>query len=387
MKQEAFDELLNRNLAGKATDFEKQLLDAYYDRLSVSNSPFASAEEDDALRSEILLRIQSRMHKGKVVSMRKNIRRLMLAAAVFTGLLATGYFWFLQSKRNEHKPEVASRQKGEDILPGKAGAMLELANGQTVLLDTMQNGTVLIQDNLRIVKQDGAIRYEAIGAGTAALASLTNTISTPTGRKWNLQLPDGSRVWLNSESAITYPLTFTGTERKVKMRGEAYFDVVHNDRLPFRVQAGTLIVHDLGTAFNVSAYPDEKRQHITLVTGLARAELSKSGKSAVLNIKPGQQVVASNDSTLRLNKEVNVEDVIAWKNGQFKFSEGTIEEVMSAAARWYGITVTYEAPVKEHFVLNLSRDLPLSALLEILENTGSVRFEVSGKQVRVFAVK
>jgi ferric-dicitrate binding protein FerR (iron transport regulator) len=265
--------------------------------------------------------------------------------------------------------------------------MLQLANGQSILLDTMQNGTVIIQENLRIVKEDGKLRYEATDAASAALASLTNTISTPVGRKWNLQLPDGSTVWLNSESAITYPLAFNGTERKVQMSGEAYFDIVHNDRAPFRVQAGTMLIEDLGTAFNVNAYTDNAKQYVTLVEGLAQVRSSNTGVTNIIDLKPGQQAEASIEGKISLNREVNVEDVIAWKNGQFKFSEGTINEVMSAAARWYGLTVTYEGSIKEHFVLNLSRDLPLSALLEILESTGSVRFEISGKQVKVIAVQ
>jgi hypothetical protein len=387
MQQEDFEELLSRNLSGKATDFEKQLLDAYYERLSVSESPFTSQEEEEAVKAEILDRIRSRMNEGKVISINKKPWRLLMAAAIFIGLLATGYFWFLQPTPNESQNELANVGNEGEILPGRAGAILQLANGQSLLLDTMQNGAVILQENLRIIKEDGKIRYEAVQAGGATLASLTNTVSTPTGRKWNLQLPDGSSVWLNSESAITYPLAFNGTERKVQMSGEAYFDIVHNDRLPFRVQAGSLLIEDLGTAFNVNAYPDNVFQQVTLVEGLAQVKSSKAGATNAIDLKPGQQVEASNEGKLQVNSKVNVEDVIAWKNGQFKFSEGTINEVMSAAARWYGITVTYEGPIKEHFVLNLSRDLPLSALLEILESTGSVRFEVSGKQVKVIAVK
>jgi transmembrane sensor len=387
MQQEDFEELLNRNISGKATDFERQLLDAYYDRLSVSESPFTSKEDEEAVKAEILGRVRARMHEGKVVAINKKPWRLFMAAAIFIGLLATGYFWFLQPKWSENNGEMADKGQGNEILPGRAGAILQLANGQSILLDTMQNGTVIVQENLRIVKEEGKIRYEAVQSGNASLASLTNTVSTPTGRKWNLQLPDGSTVWLNSESAITYPLAFNSTERKVQMSGEAYFDIVHDDRMPFRVQAGSMVVEDMGTAFNINAYPDNARQHVTLAEGRAQVNLANAGVSSLIDLKPGQQAEVTGEGTLILNKAVNVEDIISWKNGQFKFSEGTINEVMTAAARWYGITVTYDGPIKEHFVLNLSRDLPLSALLEILESTGSVRFEVSGKQVKVIAVQ
>lgn len=385
MQKRDFQKLLDKNLSGKATEFEKQVLEAYFDRLSIPGDPFASPDEEEAIKAEILYAVKRRIHGAPVVSITKRPWLLIAAAAVFAGLLAAGYFWYMGQPKEIGGQEMLSK-KGADILPGKDGAILQLANGKSILLDTIQNGTVIIEENLRITKEDGNIRYEPATGSSAELAKLTNTVSTPISRKWSLQLPDGSRVWLNSESSITYPLVFNDQERSVQLSGEAYFDVVHNARAPFKVQAGSLWVEDLGTAFNLNAYANEARKQVTLVTGLVRVKSSPTDAANAIDLVPGQQAELSTNGKLGLKDRVNVEDVVAWKNGLFKFSEGTIDEVMRAAARWYGITVSYEGVIKDHFVLNLSRDLPLSALLEILESTGRVRFEVSGNRVKVIAV-
>ncbi len=388
MEKKNFRQLLDKYLSGEATDFEKQLLDAYYERLSIPVDPFSSAGEENAIKSEILMGVKRRIYAAPVVPLIKRPWVRLAAAAVFVGLLGAGYFWFAGQKRHAESQEIASNKlKAIDIPPSRNGAILKLANGASILLDTMQNGTVITQGNLRITKDEGKIRYEPVKGGPSEFANLTNTISTPKSRKWTLQLPDGSIVWLNSESAITYPLTFNGKERLVEMNGEAYFQVIHNDRVPFRVKAGNVLIEDVGTAFNVQAYEDNKTLKATLVEGSVKVWSAKTGKEGATNLKPGQQIEANSAGILRLNDQVKVDEVIAWKDGKFKFSEGTIDEVMSAAARWYGIDITYEGVIKDHFVLNVSRDLPLSALLEIMESTGRVRFEVNGNHVKAIAVQ
>jgi len=237
--------------------------------------------------------------------------------------------------------------------------MLTLANGTRILLDTVQRGAITSQGNSRVLKtDDGRLAYEPVTKKTTSL--VYNTLSTPRGGQYQLTLPDGSRVWLNAASSITYPTAFTGDERIVSITGEAYIEVVHNKDQPFRVQAGDQLVEDIGTAFNINAYSDEPVIKTTLVAGKVKV----SSGTATRVLSPGQQVQGKG-SMLEMVAGVDVDQVLAWKNGAFSFRNADLPTVMRQLARWYDIEVEYTGPVPAGtFDGEIGRGLTLNQVLQ-----------------------
>lgn len=202
-----------------------------------------------------------------------------------------------------------------------------------------------------------------------------NTMRTPRGGEYRLQLPDGSKVWLNAASSITYPNIFTGDTRSVEITGEAYFEVAKDAARPFKVQAGNMKVEVLGTHFNINAYPGEPVIKTTLLEGAVRIQ------DAVL--KPGQQASLAATGQFRVEDDVETEEVMAWKNGFFQFNDADMPTVMRQLENWYDITVAYEGRVpKRSFGGAIQRSLPLSKVLDILEEN-NVRFKIEGRNITV----
>ena len=282
-----------------------------------------------------------------------SLKRGMAVAAVF--LLAVAGVWLLTRRSSAPPPEVVRK----DVGPGGNKAMLTLANGTRILLDTVQRGAITSQGNSRVLKtDDGRLAYEPVTKKTTSL--VYNTLSTPRGGQYQLTLPDGSRVWLNAASSITYPTAFTGDERIVSITGEAYIEVVHNKDQPFRVQAGDQLVEDIGTAFNINAYSDEPVIKTTLVAGKVKV----SSGTATRVLSPGQQVQGKG-SMLEMVAGVDVDQVLAWKNGAFSFRNADLPTVMRQLARWYDIEVEYTGPVPAGtFDGEIGRGLTLNQVLQ-----------------------
>ena len=282
-----------------------------------------------------------------------SLKRGMAVAAVF--LLAITGVWLLM-RRSSAPPASIVRK---DVGPGGNKATLTLANGTTILLDTAQRGAITSQGNSRVLKMDdGRLAYEPVTKKKES--PVYNTLSTPRGGQYQLTLPDGSRVWLNAASSITYPTAFTGDERTVKISGEAYIEVVHSKDQPFRVQAGDQLLEDIGTAFNINAYSDEPVVSTTLVEG--KIKVSRGKVSRVLS--PGQQVQGKG-STLEIVAGVDVDQVLAWKNGAFSFRNADLPTVMRQLARWYDIEVEYTGAVPAGtFDGEIGRGLTLNQVLQ-----------------------
>lgn len=321
-----------------------QLSDTY--NIPHNNAPLLN----DAAGNEILQAILHTQPKAKV----RNLRPWLAAASVLA-LLATGIYFYRPTKTSV--PPVVHTMK--EVAPGHEGAVLTLANGQHVVLDSLQQGVVAMQAGTQVSLQNGQLTYNAGDSKTVVY----NTIHTPKGRQFSLLLPDGSKVWLNAASSLRYPTAFNGTERKVEVSGEAYFEIAKNASQPFRVAVqGAHVIEVLGTSFNVNAYTDEAQISTTLLEGSVRI-----GKTV---LQPGQQAQSSN-GTITVKDHVNTEQVLAWKNGVFDFNNKDLAEVMRQLARWYNIEVVYEngVPDKE-FVGKLDRSLPLSAVLKAFEDFG-----------------
>jgi hypothetical protein len=282
------------------------------------------------------------------------------AAAIIIIVSVSTYFW-IYNKRSLRPELMQSQRLQRDVLPGKNGAILTLANGMQVVLDSLRNGIVADQKGTQVVLNNGALNYDNQEASSEFVY---NTMSTPKGRQFELVLSDGTHVWLNAASSIRYPSIFTGGERVVTLSGEAYFEVKHDDAHPFKVIAANQVIQDIGTGFNVKAYNDEPQVKTTLVEGSI-----KIGET-VLN-RPGQQLNGNRVVTANIALET------AWRKGAFDFEDTSLREVMRQLARWYDIDVIYEEGVPDDipFTGRISRKTSLQSLLKLLEST-SLNFQL-----------
>ena len=264
--------------------------------------------------------------------------------------------------------------------------MLTLADGTQVTLNEQANGEIAKQAGASITKTaDGQLIYTA-KANPSGKAT-NNTISTPRGGQYQVDLPDGTRVWLNAMSSLTFPTTFKGNRRLVRLKGEGYFEVAKLEKMPFMVVADKQTVLVYGTHFNVNSYADEGSTKTTLLEGsvdVSSVDQQQAPKAIfrIARLKPGQQAEFSNGS-LKV-QPADVEEAVAWKNGKFKFSNENIESLMRKVARWYDVDVEYKGKIsKEGFGGQVSRSRNVSEILEVLQLTRLVHFEIEGRRIIV----
>ncbi len=302
--------------------------------------------------------------------------RRIAAAAAFILLGTSAYFLFIsKAARKNDIVEISNTTPNDIAAPKGTKAMITLSDGRTVLLDSVANGTLAIQGKVNVIKTvDGQINYNG-----SAVAIEYNTLFNPRGSKVQpLTLSDGTKVWLNSESSIRFPIAFMGNERRVEITGEAYFEVTKDGTKKFIVTGNNVTTEVLGTYFNVNTYTDESSIKVTLLEGSVKVI---KGSSLRL-LQPGQQAQVTNE--VKVVNGVDLEEVMAWKNGRFQFEGAGIEEVMRQIARWYDVEVVYEGkPKEQHFRGGISRDVEVSKLLKMLETTTAVHFRIAGKKVIV----
>lgn len=337
----------------------KEIVSNIYSRLTAYYEAETTAMEESN-RQETLIR-------------KATIRNYWWAAAASLLLIGGGAVWLLRP--GQQKTGVIA-QTDTTLAPGGNRAILTLANGQEIILDNQANGRIAVPGGVDVIKADsGAIAY--IGTGNNVQY---HTLSTPRGGQFQLTLPDGSQVWLNSASSIRYPTAFTGTERTVEMTGEGYFEIAPDAAKPFTVKANRLDVHVLGTGFNIMAYADENAIRTTLVSGSVKVE---AGDAATV-LTPGVQASLSREGKTFKTSRPDLAEVLAWKNGQFRFNRTGIRNIMRQVSRWYNVDVSYEGNVDNiEFQGILSRKVTAKALLETLEATGDVHFEINGDHISV----
>lgn len=309
-------------------------------------------------------------------------RRLSLRVAVAAAIIllaGTGAWWFLH--RPYDRPVVAAihSRPVNDVQPGGNKAILTLANGSTIILDSVANGSLAQQGRTAVLKTaNGQLAYTPERTKTTEV--LYNMLTTPKGGQYQLVLPDGSKVWLNAASSIRYPTVFVGRERKVTITGEAYFEIKENAAMPFVVATtnkGEIKV--LGTQFNVNAYDDEPVVKTTLLEGSVLVE--KDAAKALL--RPRQQAQLTKAGSLSIIKDADIEETVAWKNGKFSCRNMGLEDIMRQVARWYNVEVVYEDRITEHYTVSVDRSLPVSSLFTSLEQSEGVHFKIEGKKVTV----
>jgi ferric-dicitrate binding protein FerR (iron transport regulator) len=282
--------------------------------------------------------------------------RYWWAAAAILLLISGTWFFFSRSQRQE-----AAITAVYDKAPGRDRALLTLSDGAVVELDSTGKGQIA-GGNTTIQQQGGMLKYSD-GVHAAGF----HTLTTPRGGQFRVVLPDGTAVWLNAATSLRYPTAFEGNERVVTLRGEAYFEVAENTAMPFRVQIDEqTAVEVLGTHFNIHAYSDENQISTTLLEG--KVMMTKSDASlrrVVLN--PGQQAIIINDQ-LSVSKQVNIDQVMAWKNGMFNFEDMDLPSVLRQLSRWYDVEIVYEGKIPTRkFGGEMQRDLSLQQVLRILE--------------------
>jgi ferric-dicitrate binding protein FerR (iron transport regulator) len=302
------------------------------------------------------------------------------AAVAASILILACLFLFYPVKERDHavgNTNLTRSQPKGNIKPGTNKAILLLADGSQIELDNSTDDSLAKQGNAMIIKADGKLIYQL--EGKTNKENLVNTITTPKGGQFHVVLSDGTNVWLNAASAIKFPASFTGTERIVELKGEAYFEVAKNKQLPFKVQVNGMEVAVLGTHFNVKAYDDENEVKTTLLEGSVKLKLNNK---EILMV-PGQQARTTDKDHFDVIPNVNLEQVVAWKNGLFEFNDN-IRDIMRQISRWYDVDIEYAGNVTEKaFGGAIARNKNISEVLNLLELTGSIHFTVEGKKIMV----
>ncbi|MBX3255977.1 MAG: DUF4974 domain-containing protein [Chitinophagaceae bacterium] len=315
----------------------------------------------------------------------KRTAQWLAAAALIAAIAGTAWFFAGTAARHlENKPIAAA----DAILPGSDKAVLTLSDGSQIALDSTLQDVIEEQGNVNIVSKGGRLVYDASQLLKEDSRPVSiNTITTPRGGQFQVVLPDGSAVWLNAASSISFPTTFTGSERKVTITGEAYFEVARDQSKPFRVfviphvgAAGGMEVTVLGTHFNINAYPDEDAMRTTLVEGSVMVRKA----DAQMKIMPGEQASIAVNSVVFEKKHPDMEEVLAWKNGRFKFNNTDAVSIIHQIARWYDVEIKTEGDLSAiRFSGGISRKDNIEKLLEILESEGRVKFERQGRHIIV----
>lgn len=335
-----------------------------YESLQVE--PFFTAAQKEHLADTILKKSSLKIF---------TLRRVAVAASVIV-MLGLGTYLFLLNKPGFKNAIAKTNDTVPDdiVSPKNSKAMITLADGRKVALDSLVNGTLVVQGNVNVMKTaDGQIVYN----GSADTIEY-NTLFNPRGSKIQpLTLNDGTKVWLNSESSIRFPTAFTGNERKVEITGEAYFEVTKDAMKKFIVSGNGVTTEVLGTHFNINTYADERSIKVTLLEGSVK--VSKGVSDALL--KPGQQAQVSGE--LKVINNVNVQEVMAWKNGVFIMNKADIGTIMRQVAKWYDVEIVYESGVPGGTITGeVPRILNLSEVLKVYEYSG-VHFNIEGKKIVV----
>lgn len=377
MENERAKKLIAKYLKGDCTAEEKALVESWY--LNETANAQEEIEEPDyqEIEQHLWADITKENHKKRLCR-----QRICSYAAAAILILTTALYFGTRSTSSISQNGTADFAK-TDINPGSNKALLTLADGSKIVLDDAVNGEIAKQSGCVITKTTtGQLVYTIQGSQVAALKtqSLLNTIETPKGGQYQVNLPDGTKVWLNAASSLSFPARFSGLQRQVVLKGEAYFEVAKNKHMPFIVKSEQQKIEVLGTHFNVSAYTDEHQIKTTLAEGSVKVTLLANHQEQLL--KPGQQAITTNQIQVI---PVDIEEALAWKDGLFMFNDENLENIMKKVERWYDVEVDFQQQElrQKHFSGTVSRFGKVSQVLKTLELTGSVHFKIEGRKIIV----
>ncbi|HWK07431.1 MAG TPA: FecR domain-containing protein [Puia sp.] len=289
-------------------------------------------------------------------------------AAAILAIVSVSGLYFVLTQKGQY-PAVAKKETkapAGDVLPGSNKAVLVKSDGSEVVLEDANNQTIREKNGQEIANKNGALSYNTVNP-VPVDKIMYNTVRVPRKGQYQLVLADGTKVWLNAESSLTYPTAFNGNERIVEITGEGYFEVAKNAEKPFHVIHDKIDVQVLGTHFNVNSYTDEKEAKITLLEGAVAVSTSPSTGSEV-QLKPGQQARLGTNGKLRVLDDADIEEVMAWKEGRFQFKDADLKSIMRQLMRWYDIDVEYKGNIEDRFfTADISRNKNLSSVVKILE--------------------
>ncbi|SDE95092.1 FecR family protein [Mucilaginibacter pineti] len=385
MNQQRLFELIEKLKNDLATEAEMQELDLLYNAFEKKAGYIDNLDEKqkETYREMVFGRIHSRINpveQPNIIPANKTKNpqwtRILIAASVILCLSFGGYFLIQQRQTDQFADNAVN-----DITPGKNTATLTLAGGQKIILSGALNGKLAVQAGVTITKTANGQLVYSIKNNNATGETKSNTLSTGRGEQYQVVLPDGSHVWLNAASSLTFPASFAALKsREVKLAGEAYFEIAKDKAHPFIVITDRQQVQVLGTHFNINSYDDEPVIKTALLEG--SVQVTETADNVVKVLRPGQQAVLTN-SNLSIS-DANLEETVAWKNGDFDFNKENIQSIMRKLSRWYNIEVTYEGDVKSKtFTGKISRFKNISQVLKMLSKTKAVHFVVEERRVIV----
>jgi transmembrane sensor len=384
LQKDQFLKIIDKYHAGSASKEEIDFLNAYYQSFGFRTGLTTDIEEQkkilfkNDLKTSITENILS-YQKEKIRKGKMKIFKWSISVAATMVIAGAGLFY---NSKGKNSVQLAKENIKNDIAPGGNRAILTLANGQKISLTDASNGKLAEQAGVQITKTaDGQLIYTILGNNSKSdTKEGLNTIETPRGGQYQVRLPDGSSVWLNAESKITFPSSFeTHKNRRIELSGEAYFEVAKDKTRPFIVKTENQEVEALGTGFNINSYTDESAVKTTLLHGSVKVTAS-NGIDKIL--KPGQQSSLSHND-LKVD-EIDTELAIAWKNNNFIFESDDIRYIMRMIARWYNLEVDYVGAVPDDkFGGAVSKFENVSEVLKSLESTGVVKFRIEGRKIIV----
>lgn len=389
MDANQFSDLLKRYRLGTCTEEERKWVESWYNKRR-NNIYNPLTNEEELLAGERIygnvMQVLTYETPKNVVPLWRQPRVWWVAAGTILLMATAGYFAINNKPAATQTAEIPKPVVQPMVVPGGNKAVLTLADGSSIVLDSAANGALTQQGATTIMKkQDGELVYKT-DSKTGENAVALNTISTPRGGQYQVVLPDGTRVWLNAVTSLRFPASFTGDKRVVELTGEAYFEVAsvgrEGKKLPFIVNVGGSgggQVEVLGTHFNVKAYNEESAIKTTLLEGSVKMS---SAKGQYL-MKPGQQTLVGKDGKIAINEDADVDEAVAWKNGRFQFNEADVETVMRDIARWYDVTIEYAGKVPaEKFEGEIPRNSSITEVFKILE-LSNVHCKIEGKKITV----
>ena len=384
--KEAFEiaRIIQKSLKGKLSESEERQLSGWRKVSDENERAFQRMISEDfyTIGMEQLEMYDSRVAYGRFLQKKYQQRRkrrvLINMARVAAVALPFVIALVLYVGLNREEEQMVRPSLASNILPGTSKAVLTLANGQMIPLGKEATDSTIITDGTQISASGSGVTY---ASGVESESVVYNKLEIPRGGEFCLTLSDGTRVWLNSETSIQYPVAFGAKERRVFVQGEAYFEVAKDAKKPFTVQFMSSSVTVLGTSFNIRAYPEEKRSQTTLAEGSVR--IYSPGSSMLL--KPGEQAEVSALSGEMVKQEVEVKNFTSWKDGRFVFEQQPLEDIMRTLERWYDIRVIFKDEGAKRISLsgNMKRYGDFSQVMKMLQMTGDVRFELHGNDVYI----
>lgn len=387
-------DLIIKYMQGTVTAAEKRELDQLLEQFSNEElalilEPVAeSTKKDPAYKAEdwettmqfILQHPAEDQAPARIVRL-ASWKKIVAAASILI-ILGSALYLLLQRSPEKSEDTITATAPQEqrfknDVAPGTDKAVLIMADGREVILEGKGNETLTEKNGSRIRNTEGILSYE--DGKTKSGEVVYHTLQIPRKGEYELILADGSTVKLNAESSIYYPTAFPGSERKVQVTGEAYFEIAKNAAKPFIVSVKGMDIKVLGTHFNINAYENETSIRTTLLEG--NIEVTNGIKT--VSVKPNQQVQLKKDGAMVVTDDVNIMETVAWTSGFFQFNNSDIETVMRQVTRWYDVEVSFKGNISQRFNGRIPRTVQVSDIFKILESTGWVHFMIDGNKVSV----